>query len=766
MEKKKVALISFHNAYNYGACLQAYALQEAVTQMNTECEYINYINPCRAEIYDMKKRIQKAWKKKDVKELFKNVCGIPFARKRAKKFDAFYEQYLKKTDTVCHNVEEAQILESQYDKFISGSDQIWNAEHNGTDGAYFLEFVKDSKKKISYSSSFGMAEIPEEMEKWYADLLNGISCLSTREKHGVKIIQKLTGRKAHLVLDPVFLLDSHDWKKFVHENNTTEQYTFYYMNARFNLNDFSLVTGYEDKQKHILSSSVRPKDFLKRSQKVTFAMSPQEFIQQIYDAELVVTTSFHCLAFSILLHKPFVAILSGDEGRDERLLNLLQITGLESRIFSDNMTLADVQKPIDYENVEMRLAPYRKYSRKFLYTSIHEGQAEADYLTEPPYPKSEKNAYEICPPDKCTGCGACAIKCPRNAITMTADKEGFLQPIVNQEKCVHCNLCRRVCQINDTAPTPEIQHYYAFKNTEEIRKRSSSGGAFSLIAQNMLRQGGKVVASQIDENNWTVAHTFAENEEEVRNQAKTYYVQGSAFQTFAQIEKRLKDGEKILFTGTPCQVGGLKKYLNKDYENLLLCDIICHGIPSPKMFAIYTDYLKSRGSLTSLRQRDKRIAWQGYSVSAEIDKKTYKNSGWLKAYSVMFSHALINRKSCFSCMYSNYNRAGDITIGDYWGIEKHHRALKDRLGVSLVITNSEKGEKFFKASLQGTEVVEVRKSETAQNSLTKPKQEPLRRRSCIKAMEQSYEKAAKQYGEWNLKGYVKECIRTVMLKLK
>ena len=765
MEKKKVALISFHNAYNYGACLQAYALQEAVTQMNTECEYINYINPCRAEIYDMKKRIQKAWKKKDVKELFKNVCGIPFARKRAKKFDAFYEQYLKKTDTVCHNVEEAQILESQYDKFISGSDQIWNAEHNGTDGAYFLEFVKDSKKKISYSSSFGMAEIPEEMEKWYADLLNGISCLSTREKHGVKIIQKLTGRKAHLVLDPVFLLDSHDWKKFVHENNTTEQYTFYYMNARFNLNDFSLVTGYEDKQKHILSSSVRPKDFLKRSQKVTFAMSPQEFIQQIYDAELVVTTSFHCLAFSVLLHKPFVAILSGDEGRDERLLNLLQITGLESRIFSDNMTEEDVRRPIDYEEVEKRLEPYRRYSRKFLQTSVFEGQKEADFITEPPYAKGEKKTYEICPYDKCTGCGACEAICPKGAVSMKADKEGFLRPSIDTQKCVHCHLCRRVCQVHYATKSPELQRYYAFKNTDEVRKRSSSGGAFSLIARHMTDIGGKVVASELNDE-WQIQHTFAENYEAIRKQAKTYYVQGKAYPTFREIEQKLKQGEKILFIGTPCQAGGLKKYLHKEYDNLILCDIICHGVPSPKMFGIYTDYLQSKGTLTQLTQRDKSIGWQGYCVSAEIDGRLYKNNGWLKAYSVMFSHGLINRKSCFQCMYSNYHRVGDITIGDYWGIEKHHKELKDKLGVSLIITNNEKGDTFLHEALNSKKLFVLQKEETSQNSLTKPKLEPLRRRSCLKLMEQSYEQSAKKYGEWNVKGYLKEYIRRVMLKIK
>lgn len=765
MKNMKVALISFHNAYNYGACLQAYALQEAVSEMNVECEYIDYVNKRRAEGYKMSHRIAKALKEKNIKSAVKNMCGAPFVWSRGSKFNKFYSKYLRKTDITYHSVEEAKILEQSYDKFVVGSDQVWNAEHNGTDSAYFLDFVSDNSKKISYSSSFGMADIPEELNNWYASLVKNIPCLSTREKHGVKIIKDLSGRHAHLVLDPVFLLDGGHWKKFVKNTVPKEKYTFYYMNAEFNIDDFARVTKWKDNKRYILSSSVKPKDFIKRGQKVTFAMSPEEFIEQINNAELVVTTSFHCLAFSIMLHKPFVAILSGDEGRDERLLNLLQITGLENRIFSDDMMLDDVNRDIDYSEVEKRLRPYRDYSKQFLYTSIYKGQTEADSIKEPPYPKSQNKEYTICQKDKCTGCGVCAVKCPSNAIEMLPDKEGFLQPVINSEKCIKCHLCQKVCQINDEPKAVEYQHYYAFKNDDVTRAASSSGGAFTALARKVIGMGGAVAASEMSKD-WHAEHTVAETMDGVKKQAKTYYVQGSAFRSFSEIEKLLKDGRTVLFTGTPCQVQGLKKYLRKDYTNLILCDIICHGIPSPKMFDIYTDYLKSRGELTSLKQRDKTIGWAGYCVSAEIGGKKFRNNGWLKAYSVMFSHGLINRKSCYSCPYSNYNRVGDITIGDYWGIEKHRRELKDKLGVSLVITNTEKGDNFFKSASSDMRIWELEKNETAQNSLLKPKKKPLRRKGCIILMESSYEQAAKNYGEWNTKGYIKEFIRGFMLKLK
>lgn len=755
----KAALISFHNAYNYGACLQAYALQEAVDRLGVECEYIDYINERRANGYKVSVRIANSIKEKNLKGIIKNVCGAPFVWSRGKKFDRFYSSHLRKTDKVYSSASEASVLEKEYDKFIVGSDQVWNDGHNGGDPAYFLDFVADNKKKISYSSSFGIAEIPESEHKRFSKLLNNIDCLSTREKHGVELIEKLTGRHAHLVLDPVFLLDAEEWRKLIPQGKKDCDYTFYYMNARFNPNDFGRVTGWKENKKHILSSSVSPKDFLKRDQKITFAMAPEEFLQEIDNAQLVVTTSFHCLAFAIILHKPFVAILSGDEGRDERLLNLLQITGLEDRIFSRRMTLEDVNKPIDFDMAEERLRPYREYSKSFLKAALYDGAEVVDALAEPAYAVSRDKEFSICPEDKCTGCGACCEKCPTHAIEMKPDCDGFLSPVINQELCIRCNNCKNVCQINNKAESVNEQHYYAFKNSDDIRRSSSSGGAFTALSQLILAQGGVVIASEMH-SDWHIEHTVADSIEKVKRQAATYYVQGKAFNRFRQAKELLCQGRKVLFTGTPCQIAGLKKYLGKDYDNLITCDIICHGIPSPEMFQIYIDYLKQRGNLTSLKHRDKEIGWGGYSVSAVIDGKKYRNVGWLKAYSVMFSHGLINRNSCYHCRYSCFDRPGDITIGDYWGVEKFHKDFKDKLGVSLVITNSHKGDEFFRLASDNVERLPLEKQETLQNSLKKPMEVPMQRLACITRMRESYESAAKTYGEWNLKGKVKEIIRT------
>ena len=760
----KVGLISFHNAYNYGACLQAYALQEAVAGFGASCEYIDYINKRRADGYSMSARFINALRRGNAKEAVKSVIGAPFVWSRGRKFKAFYANHLKTTNQVFHSCEEAALLEKEYDKFIVGSDQVWNADHNGTDPAYFLSFVNDRCKKISYSSSFGMDAIPPDLYKWYEDGINGIGCISTREEAGQRIISELSGRKAHLVLDPVFLLEPEQWLRFVDNERSIRNYTFYYLNAPFDLGDIKRVTGLTDSEQHVLSSSVNIRDFIKKGRKVTFSLSPEDFLSEIYNAELVVTTSFHCLAFSIIFRKKFIAILSGDKGRDERLLNLLKITGLENRIFTRDMTIEQVEQDIDYDKVEHRLNIFKKYSRDYLSLSLFHSAQEVDKLKEPKPEINQSSLFKICEDDKCMGCGACVMRCPAKAIRMLEDVEGFLRPSINLATCTNCNTCVRICPANDKTDSYNKQSYYALKSLDSIREVSSSGGAFRVLAQSVIEQNGVVISSEMH-TGWRIEHSIAHDMEEIERQGHTYYVQGKAYDQFPVAEKILNNGEKVLFVGTPCQVAGLKKYLKKDYQNLYTCDIVCHGVPSPRAFQSYIQYLQSRGELTELNHRDKSVGWKGYCTSIVIDGRKEKNPGWLKAYNVMFSHGLINRLSCYSCPYANYNRPSDITIGDWWGAEKYRKEFVDKLGVSLVIVNSEKGQRMLQTVSNNIELVELKKEETIQNSLLKPQKKPVKRMACLIMINKSYEEAAKKYGEWNIKGYCKEYLRRILMRI-
>ena len=753
---KKVALLSFHTAYNYGAALQAFALQETVSDMAVDCAYINYVNESRQQEYDMIAQIRRELKKKNLIRVAKLICGIPFMAGRKRHFEQFYHRYLTKTAVEYHSSKEAEALNDDFDKFIVGSDQVWNPENNGSDCAFMLDFVQDERKRISYSSSFGISEVPEHMIQGYTDNLTKFYRISTRELAGVKLIRELSGRDAHLVLDPVFLPATEVWERMISTaKKNTKEYIFFYTNRNTQLNDF-LGLGYPSDalEYHILSSHVSLKDFLDQKRKIMFTMSPEKFLEEIADAKLVVTASFHCLAFSIILHKQFVVFLTGNQGKDERILNILRICGLENRVFRHGAKQSDIDKPIDYFQVEERLKRYRENSRKYLYNAIFD-EEDIDFSCN----RIELSDNRFCNNDFCTGCTACANACPRQAIIMTMDDEGFLFPNVDENLCNHCGICRTKCQVyENTNENTHTQRYFAVKNLDTVRQISSSGGAFTAFAKKIFSENGVVCAAAMDKN-FVVKHRFAFSMSELTQMRGTYYVQSNLEDSFVKIKRFLLGGRKVLFIGTPCQVNGLKLFLGKEYDDLLTVDIICHGVPSPMVFESFVEYLKSRGKLTDFCFRDKTDGWEGYHVSAIIDEKKYVNRLWLQSFSKMFSHNLINRRSCASCRYTNYNRIGDITIGDFWGIQKRAPEYADKLGVSLVMINSEGGEKFFN-SLDSLVIKEFQKDETKQNSLLHPSPMNSSRNLAFRMFyKDGYCAIAKTYGEVNAKGFLKSIVR-------
>ncbi len=368
----KIALLTFHNAINYGAALQVYASQKAIQELGAECEVIDYVNEHRKNAYNMFEQAKKNLKEKKMISFAKVLVGTPFMSSRRKKFLEFYNENLECTDKQFTNSKEAKALNGLYDKFIVGSDQVWNYINNGSDFSFLLNFVEDDNRKISYSSSFGLANIPDNLKDKYIENLNKIKYLSTREEYGVNLINNLTGRKAELVLDPVFLLDKNQWLSLCNKSNNKEKYVFAYTNRSGQWEEFLQRTSYPMNSKKVykISRHLTPKDFISRQVKVSYSISPVEFVETIANAELVVSASFHCIAMSIILNKPFVAILTGDCGKDERVINILKIAGLENRILSPKMTAADVVTPIDYQHVEERVSKYINRSKDFLKQAI------------------------------------------------------------------------------------------------------------------------------------------------------------------------------------------------------------------------------------------------------------------------------------------------------------------------------------------------------------------------------------------------------------
>lgn len=368
----KIALLSFHNAANFGAALQAYALQHAIEQKGHDCKYINYVNDTRRHQYSMSFLFWDSVRKRQFGSAVKYFVGAPFLLTRKRKFGKFYKDYLHTTEREYCNSQEASSLNSLFDRFIVGSDQVWNPVNNGRDTAFLLDFVEDSRKKISYSSSFGLSELDDDLKERYRKCFLDFHSLSVREKIGQKIVEELTGRTPELVLDPVMLLTMQDWRTLAGGvKETKEKYIFTYTNRDQQINSF-MKTGYHlsNKKLYKLSRFTKPKDFMDPSIRVKYWMSPLEFVSVIDNAELVISASFHCLAMAILLNKPFVAILTGNYGKDERLNNMLRMFHLENRALNDMMTEEDILKPIDWEFVNDEISKRRDESLQYLMNAI------------------------------------------------------------------------------------------------------------------------------------------------------------------------------------------------------------------------------------------------------------------------------------------------------------------------------------------------------------------------------------------------------------
>lgn len=299
----------------------------------------------------------------------------------------------------------------------------------------------------------------------------------------------------------------------------------------------------------------------------------------------------------------------------------------------------------------------------------------------------------------CCGCGTCCCICPKKAIKMVENSEGFLYPEIDEEKCIKCGLCKKKCPIISKI---EVKNYeqkaYAIKaKNRENQIRSSSGGFFSTVAEYVLDNCGYVYGVEVD-NRFNVNHIRIDSKDDIKMIRGSKYVQSNILTIMNDIREKLDNDNLVLFVGTPCQVAGLYSFIGKKYENLITCDLICHGVPSPKLFKEYIKYLekKYKKTIAKYEFRNKEKKGWGYTSKITFTDKTIKYiNNDFDIYCSNFLENNISRESCYTCRYSNLNRVGDITMGDYWGVSSIHKSFNDRNGVSLIIINSEKGEKYF-----------------------------------------------------------------------
>ncbi len=322
---------------------------------------------------------------------------------------------------------------------------------------------------------------------------------------------------------------------------------------------------------------------------------------------------------------------------------------------------------------------------------------------------------KICEGGLCTGCAACGQICPQSAITMTENEEGFLYPEINGGLCNDCGLCARTCPVNaackDTDAVRTVsshgeeqqkafEHkvYACFSTEEDIRFKSSSGGIFTQLALKVLSEDGLVFGAGFDET-FKVRHRYIENKGELDGLRRSKYVQSDTAATFREARAFLREGKAVLYCGTPCQIAGLKAFLNQEYDHLLTCDLACHGVPSPKVWQMFLDFLQNqyKSTVKSVSFRDKSTGWNNSSMKIDFENGSrYMDRVKRETYFIGFGKSIFNRPSCYDCKFRIDNTKADITLADFWGIDRQDDAeFKDNKGVSLVITHTAAGEKVL-----------------------------------------------------------------------
>lgn len=315
---------------------------------------------------------------------------------------------------------------------------------------------------------------------------------------------------------------------------------------------------------------------------------------------------------------------------------------------------------------------------------------------------------------KCSGCMACYNACPKKAIQIE-EKDGFSYPKIQKETCINCGLCKRVCPVlnkedeekdknekenknESKSEKNEFLDVYACKNQDEkIRMKSSSGGVFTLIAEYILEQDGVIFGAKFNET-LEVVHDYIERKEELDKFRGSKYLQSKIGDTYAKVKELLDIGRKVLFTGTPCQVEGLLSYLRKDYDNLYTQDIICHGVPSPRVWKKYLEYKKEKNGeypkSVNFRKKD-ILGWSKYQVSYTYSNKEENIHHDDDPYMKLFLRNFDLRESCYECSFKNIYRKSDITIADFWGINEVNKEFNDEKGISAILIHSAKGKELF-----------------------------------------------------------------------
>ncbi len=369
---------------------------------------------------------------------------------------------------------------------------------------------------------------------------------------------------------------------------------------------------------------------------------------------------------------------------------------------------------------------------------------------------------------ECCGCAACVQRCPKRCISLQEDGEGFFYPKADASLCIDCSLCEKVCPVINQGEAREPLAVYAAKNpNEDIRRQSSSGGIFTMLAEYIIDKGGVVFGAAFDAQ-WEVEHQYTETKDGLAAFRGSKYMQSRIGETFKQAEAFLKEGREVLFSGTPCQIAGLNLFLRKKYENLVTVEVVCHGAPSPKVWGQYlrekTAELKSTPSqVEGVNFREKSTGWKTYTFALSFrHNEAYEELAAQNIFMRGFLADLYLRPACHACPAKSFKSGSDITLGDYWGIETLMPELDDDRGVSAIAVNTPKGETLLSeiiAELHETSCRDFMKGNPAlYNSCAVPRGRTAFFEHCGQTVAERVEELTRRTLLQRIKGRLAQCL--------
>lgn len=683
MDKYDVGVIGWWYGENYGSMLTYYSLHQTLKKIGCSVLMIH-----EAVGYG-KARVK--WSD--------SIAPMKFAKKYYDYTEQVHYTELSKFNSLC-------------DTFIVGSDQIWNPHIPRVNSDCFLDFTDDDKKRISYATSFGnesvMPSRPQFVEKNKANLQR-FDAISVRESYAVDIAREFFGINAIQVIDPVFLPDLSEFLNlsdraslniqgeyllaFILDPTIEKKNVIVKMAKELGLEKIFILTnpysGANLKAKQILNDSNMT--IIKIEE-----ISPENFLYAYKNASYVITDSFHGTCFSYIFRKNFNVFYNQLRGAD-RFVSLMELLKCENRrIYEDEHIKPDFSS-VDFIQAEININKQRTRSLEWLKRVIEtpkEKLKQDSIITDAAVYKEPKkireNSIEAANVN-CTGCGACANICPKNAITMKENNEGFLNPYVDYDKCVDCGLCVKKCvDINPQYKNNAEPDCYAMMADDDIRKISSSGGMFTVAAEYIIDNGGYVCGAAFT-NDFRVEHIIVNDKNDLSRLRGSKYIQSHTDHILKDIKKLLDNNEIVLFTGMPCQVAGLYSYLGKDYDKLYTIDLLCHGITSYKVFEKYHKDIHGGKPLEKLEFKAKEPwGWHAGVNAYFTDGTKYSEPLERDLYYIAYLQSISKNTTCASCKSNKLPRQGDITIGDFWGINKTDSEMFDNKGTSVVLVNNQK----------------------------------------------------------------------------